>query len=350
MKSSINGINILGIASVLPPDIFDISSMGHFLGEKRVNRIMKSTGIKSVHFVKDGVTASDLCISAARELFSQLNIDKDTIDAVVFVSISPDYRTPATSAIIQHKLGLSKDVVAFDINYGCSAFVYGLYQATMLIKAGGCKRVLLCNGDIQSKLINPKDTSMKMIVGDAGTATIVEKGNDTLHFVFKTDGSGYESLIIPAGGVKIPYSDATKEVFVDDDGNERTKNDLYMNGMEIMRFALTEVPEVIEQLLAYAVLKKEDVGIFAFHQPNKLILDYLKNQIGIKDGAMPIALENTGNTASASIPLMLTEKNEELEKTKLEKVVACGFGVGLSVAAATLNLSKTNILKTVIYR
>jgi len=345
MQVQLSGLHIGGITATIPKHSESVDIFKDVFGEKKIKRIKKSTGVEVVHTVPKGVTASDLCFDAASRLINELDIASDSIDGILFVSFSPDYKAPATSIILQNRLNLNTESVAMDINYGCSAFVYGLYQAGLLIKAGGCKRVLLCTGDTQSKMINEKDRAMKMIVGDAGTATIIEEGQDTFNFYLKAIGAKYDKLIIPAGGYRQPCSEETKKEIRDEDGNIRTAENLYMNGMEVMKFALTEVPPAVDKVLNMAVLKKADINLFAFHQPNKLILDYLSNSMGISSEKMPVGLQQTGNTGSASIPLLLTVLKERgFDFGKAENVIACGFGIGLSLGAVNINLSNSVVL------
>ena len=344
MKATISGVHIAGIATVAPPKVVTTDSYAEFFGEKKIRRIKRSTGVESVHVVEPGVTASDLCCEAAEKLMQKLGVDKSSIDALVFVSISPDYRAPGTAGIMQGKLGLSEEIIAIDLTFGCSGYVYGLYEAALLLK-GGCKRVLLCAGDTQSTLVNEKDRSMKMLVGDAGSATIVEEGSDTMQFYFKTVGSGYESLIIPAGGCRMPSSAETSIEIEDEDGNIRSKENLFMDGMGVMKFALTEVPLAMDKMYEMTGCSKEDVDLFAYHQPNKLILDYLSNSMEIPAEKMPVGLQRVGNTASASIPMLLhTLYDRGFDFKTKEKIIACGFGIGLSIGAARLNLKKTEFV------
>ncbi len=344
MQCTIDGVCIRAIASDLPEQVVSVDSYTDFFGPKKVKRLKKSTGIESVHVVSSGETASDLCLRAAEKIFLKSDISKDSIDGVVFASISPDYRAPGTAGIIQDRLGLSTDIVALDLTFGCSAYIYGLYEASMMIKAGGCERVLLCTGDTQSRLVNDKDRSMKMLVGDAGTATVVERGNDSFSFYFKTVGSGYQSLIIPAGGCRLPADADTCREVEDEAGNIRSRNDLYMNGAEVMKFALAEVPTAMDQLYKKLNLTKEEVDLFAFHQPNKLILDYLKNAMELDDVKCPVGLQHVGNTASASIPLLLTTLQEQgYDFHTAKEVIACGFGIGLSIGAVHVDLSQMQV-------
>lgn len=342
MICKMEGLSLRAVSSHIPEKEIPIDSYVDFFGEKKVKRLKRSTGVEFVHVVSPEETASDLCVKAAENLFEKEKISRDSIDGIVFVSISPDYRAPGTAGILQDRLGLSEDVVAVDLTFGCSGYIYGLYEAGMLIKAGGCKRVLLCAGDTQSLLVNENDRSMKMLVGDAGTVSIIEAGQDSWEFYFKTVGSGFQNLIIPAGGCRHPSTEATRKERVDADGNVRRDVDLYMNGGEVMKFALSEVPVAVDTLCEEVGVEKEQINLFAFHQPNKLILDYLKNLIGIPDEKAPVGLRHVGNTASASIPVLLTTLAANgYDYSSAKDVIACGFGIGLSIGATHVNLSDT---------
>lgn len=350
MLVSIDNVSIAGIAAAVPPKVVKIEEYTEVFGEKKIKRIKKSTGVEEVRVVDNGIITSDLCCEAAQKLLKELNLEPDDIDGIVFSSFSPDYKAPATSIIMQHRLGLRKDVVAMDISFGCSGYVYGLYQACMLVSAGGCRRVLLCAGDTQSLMVNPKDRSMKMLIGDAGSATIIEKGKKSFKFNMGCDGSGYQSIIIEAGGYRMPCDASTGIEVEDVDGNIRSKEDLHMNGMEVMKFALSAVPPTIEQVLNLADIGKDEVDLFAMHQPNKMILESLCMEMDIDPKVMPVGLGKTGNTSSASIPLLLaTLKDQGYDFQNASKVVMCGFGVGLSIGAIVLDLESTKVLSVLNY-
>lgn len=336
---------IKGISAAIPSGQLDLKSLGSLYGEEEVKRIIASTGIEQVRTAKEGQCTSDLCASAAELLLERLEVNPSTVDGIVFVSQTPDYIMPATSALLQHRLGLPTTAAAFDINYGCSGFVYGLYQASMMIEAGGCERVLICAGDTSTRLVHPNDRSVRMVFGDGGSAALVEKGESQSFFLLRTDGSGADNLMVPAGGARNPISEQTSIPTEAEDGNIRNEETLYMNGMEIMTFALKEVPAMINELLEETGWKKDEVGTFALHQANKFMLEYLRKKMKLQKTSVPIAVSTVGNTGPASIPLMLTIKHKELsEGNQLEKVICCGFGVGLSWAACSLDLSRAVIL------
>jgi 3-oxoacyl-[acyl-carrier-protein] synthase-3 len=342
MKVSIDNIAITGIATALPANTLDLATLASLYGDNEVRLIMSGTGIKSVRVAPEGMQASDLCMAAASNLLKNLDIDPATIDGIVFVSQTPDLVMPATSAMMQHRLGISTNAVAFDINYGCSGYIYGLYQAAMLIAKGGCSRVLLCAGDVITPLLHPDDHNVRMILGDAGSATLIESGDYDLDFALKTDGSGMQHLRLD----RLNHLTSA--------GDNKSRSDLsrvgylHMNGSEIMTFALREVPLIIEELLSMKGWCSDEVGSYALHQANHFMLNYLRKKMRLSIDSVPIAVENTGNTGPASIPLLLSLTHNQLrEEGRLEKVVMCGFGVGLSWGATALNLSNAKIFAPV---
>lgn len=335
---------ITGIAVSVPGQKFALTQLADIWGEKEIKQIMAATGIYSVRIAPKGMTTSDLCFDAAKNLFAAMDVTAESVDGIVFVTQTPDYIAPPTSPLLQNRLGLPTTCVAFDINYGCSGYIYGLLQANLLINANTCTRVLVCTGDINSAMISPRDRSVRMVFGDAGSATLVEQGADETYFEVGTDGS-IEYLVIPAGGGRNPSTDETKKEKEYEAGNFRSLEHLHMDGAQVMNFALQRVPSVITSVLKYAGWDKESVGTFALHQANKFLLEYLRKKMRVKPEAVPFSSSMVGNTGPASIPLMLSLEAQRLgEQKRLKRVVMCGFGVGLSWGAVTANLESTKIL------
>jgi len=347
MDTCISNLAIRGIATCLPGQSYQIESFGDMFGHQEVKRIMKGTGVRKVHIAPESICASDLCEAAAKRLLKQLHIEAVDIDGVVFVSQTPDYIFPATSALLQHRLGLPASAVAFDINYGCSGYIYGLYQASILVAAGGCSRVLVLVGDTFTRLIHPGDRSMRMVMGDGAAATLVEKGSDSLYFSIGTDGSGGDHIRIKAGGSRYPRTEETSNAYTDNDGNVRNDETVHMNGFKVMSFALTQVPLTIDRVLAQASWPKDTVNLFALHQANELMIEFLRKKIKVSKDVLPSTLQETGNTGPASIPLMLSAIGDDFAEEKRKRSVPCGFGVGLSWGAVAADLSKTVILPTI---
>ena len=341
MKTILNGIQIKAINSWLPKTNVEMLSFSEEYGEQEIKNIIKTTGVERVRIADKTMTSSDMCFNAAESLIAQYGIDKEEIDGMVFVSQTTDWILPATSISLQDRLGLSKETVCIDIHYGCSGYIYGLFQAALWIAAGACQNVLVLAGDTTSQMINPKDKSLRLVFGDCGTATIVSKGNNPIGFDIKSDGSGSDRLIVPAGGFRMPISAETSVLEWDNDKNGRTKNDLFMDGMSIFNFANMQVSKNVDRLLKAMQWNKEDVGLFCLHQANKFMVDYVRKRLKAPAEKVPINVRDYGNTGPATIPLLLSDLCSEEYGYDLSKVVMAGFGVGLSWGSIAANLCET---------
>ena len=342
MKVKIKGIKISAISSCVPREKLDLYSLSINFGEAEVNKIINTTGIKSVRQANKDTTTSDLCYLSSIKVLSECGIEPKEIDGLIFVSQTADYKMPQTSHILQNRLGLKKDTICFDMPIGCNGYIYGLFQASLLIQSGACEKVLVLCGDTTTKLINDQDRSLKMVFGDGGSSTLVEKGKHELSFIIYSDGEKFKDLIVNSGGCRMPYTELNNQLIVDADGNARTNSNLYMDGMSIFNFAIKCVPPLIDEILGYNNWKKEEVNLFALHQANKFMIDYLRKKLKVGLDKMPVVVDGFGNTGSATIPILLTESLNNINN----KVVLCGFGVGLSWGAATCDLSETKIIKT----
>lgn len=335
MIADIDGIHIAAINSALPHKLLTVNEYTNgMVTEKEAKRLAKNTGFEMLRISDERVATSDLCFSAAENIFLQSSVKKQDVDAIVFVSQTSDYLLPATSHVLQNRLELSEEIIALDINQGCSGYVYGLFVSSMLVNSGKCKNVLLCAGDTISKLTAETDRATRTIFGDAGTATIISKGNQTISFQMNSLGKDYSAIIVENSRFK--------------GNNQVEKNSfLHLDGMEIMNFTLDVVPQNIKKLLNYIHVDKNEIDLFACHQANQLILLSLADKLGIDKAKLPFVANRIGNTSSASIPLIFTENYYDAKQAGLKKVIACGFGVGLSVATAYINLSNTEILRTI---
>jgi 3-oxoacyl-[acyl-carrier-protein] synthase III len=306
------------------------------------DKILLKTGIEFRHISAETETAVDLGIGAAKQLFAQDPTVKDAVDYLIFCTQTPDYFLPTSACIIQDALGLKKTIGAIDINQGCSGYVYGLSLAKGLIASGIVSNVLLITADTYTKLINPKDISVRALFGDGATATLVshDQGDDQAlsigDFIFGTDGAGHQDLIVPAGGFRCPTSPSTSVEAQDNHGNIRSREQLYMDGAKILIFGLSVVPKAIQSLLDKESLEIDDIDHFVFHQASLLMLEKLSKKLKLQPEKMPIALQSTGNTVSSSIPITLQKCRAEGRIKSSEKLLLMGFGVGLSWAACTL--------------
>jgi 3-oxoacyl-[acyl-carrier-protein] synthase-3 len=342
-QSRLEGVRVTGVTSVVPSgvrsiqedaDIFDLS-------DSQIKRLQRDIGIDKRHVTVKEECASDLCEFAAKLLLSELKYDPLSIDGLLLVTQTPDYFQPATSCVLHGRLELGKDCATFDINLGCSGYVYGLWLASMMIATGACKRVLMLAGDTISRCVSPYDRSVAPLFGDAGSATMIEKGADdsAITFVMHTDGKGYKHLIVPAGGFRNRSSRETNQVFERQDGNLRREEHLYMNGAEIFTFSIKEVPSLINEALAASNWLKDEVDYFVLHQANKFIIQNIVKKLGASlEKAPHDVFAKYGNQSSASIPVTICENFSSVLKDRSMKMILAGFGTGLSWAACALSL------------
>lgn len=345
MKVTFENVLIKSIACSVPSKVIDLRELYKGANALEIEKIIKTTGISKIREADVRETSSDLCQFAAETILTDEEIG--SIDGLLFVSQTRDHVLPQTSIILQHKLALSTDIICIDMPLGCSGYIYGLFMASALIESRACSNVLVLAGDTTSRLINPRDRAVKMVFGDAGSATLMKRGRSQCSFVIKSDGSGAKDLIVPAGGYRFPRTDQTCIVGEREPGNFRSDEDLYMDGMGIMNFAIKEVPLIIDDLLEMRSWRKDEIGAYVFHQANEFMVKYLAKKMKLNLSQVPICVEGFGNTGPASIPLTLCETMYP-EKGVLSKTIMCGFGVGLSWGAASFDLSQTKFYKTAI--
>ena len=332
--SRIDGVRLAGIAMAVPANVRTFEDDVEAFGEEDARKISAATGVRSRRVAGIGLCTSDLCAAAADRLLNDLDWDRGSLDALVFVSQTPDHVLPSTSCLLQARLNLPKRCAAFDVNLGCSGYVYGLWIVSSLLAAGGVRRALLLVGDTISRLASPLDRSVAPLFGDAGTATALEWCADAgpIWFNLGTDGAGGEHLIVPAGGFRRPR---TAETSVRGDGI-RSDEDLLMNGAEVFAFTLREVQPMVKSVLSAAGATADEVDAFVFHQANSFMLKHLARRMRLPENKVVLALEDYGNTSSASIPLTLTHVLSGRLKTESLLLALAGFGVGFSWGAAVL--------------
>lgn len=347
MKVKINNIAIKAIASWLPENVLEMSALKETYGAQEVETVLRTTGIERVRVADSTMCSSDMCQYAAEHLLQNEGIDRAEIDGLVFVSQTSDWIIPSTAIALQERLGLSKETVCIDIHYGCSGYIYGIFQAASWISIGACKNVLVLAGDTSSRMVNPNDRSLKMVFGDCGTVTLVTQGNSEIGFYIQSNGKGSGSLIIPAGGFRLPISPETSQLEWDEDKNGRTKNDLYMNGMDIFNFAINAVPKNIKSLLENMDWEKEQVGLYALHQANEFMVSFIRKKMRVDESVVPIDCREYGNTGPATIPLLLSDLCSQNHAYDLSKVIMSGFGIGLSWGSIAADLHETHFYEPI---
>ncbi|HNE93482.1 MAG TPA: ketoacyl-ACP synthase III, partial [Chitinophagaceae bacterium] len=262
---------------------------------------------------------------------------------MIFISQTRDYILPNTACIIQNKLGLSKTCMAFDIPLGCSGYTYGLSVAASILSNGCLKKALLIVGDVSASELSHKDKTTYMLFGDAVTVTALEFTEDTnevMHYNLQTDGSGYEAIIIPDGGLRNPFNKDSLELKEYKDKICRNNTQVFLDGMKVFEFSIREVAKNITQLLKFIDKNIFDFDYYIFHQANLLMNETIRKQLKLSKEVVPYSLEKYGNTSCGSIPLTLvSELNNQLNYEDKHYVFS-GFGVGLSWASAVINLNK----------
>ena len=339
-----HNIRIAAINAAVPSQIVALESLSAQFGEDKVRRFKESTGIQQFHKTAEHQTASDLCYAAAENIICQKKIDRDEIGALIFVAHSADYRRPATACVLHKRLQLNKDCMAFDISLGCSAFVYGLQTTCALMQSSNIQKALLLVGETLTKMTHPKDQSVAMLFGDAGSAILLEKTDyqSEIKGLLKTDGTGYQTIIAPAGGFR--NMNATHDEIVFEDGNVRTLYNTIMQGENVFSFSITDVPRTIREFLAFTSTTIDDYDCFAMHQANRLILQTIAKKFKINREKMPICLDRYGNTSAAAIPLSLCDAYGSNSGNAKLRTLMCGFGVGLSWGVCSANVNTEDIL------
>lgn len=325
---------ITGILTVVPTNERSfLEEMKNFnFPEARSLKLKEVMGYDKRRLVEPGVCVSDLAVFGLQNLFDRGLLNRDEIDVLLVATMSPDHFMPATSSIIQGRLGLKQDMVCLDMNLACSGFVVGLIQAFMLLEQESIRKVVLINGDVLSRKTSPKDRNIYPLVGDAASITIIERDpkDSVIHASMKADGSRCEALMIPAGGFRLPSSPETAVLEDVGDHNLRAKDHLRMDGTAIFNFVQVEVPPQIESMLARAGVSKEEVDYFLCHQPNRFMLQKLADKMKVPYAKMPSnVVEHFGNSGGATIPTAITfNLSNELKNGQFLACLA-GFGGGL---------------------
>lgn len=342
---------ITGISIVVPKNEINIyDEAGYYGGSiKKIDRMRKMVGFWKRRVADKETTSADLAYDAARNLIKDMKIDKNEIDALLFVVQQPDVINPATSYFIHDKLGLSQNCIASDINQGCAGWVFGLHLASQMIESGAYKKVLLLNGDTPSVNIDPADRNSAPIFGDGGSATLVEytEEENLSYYNIETVSSGFEAIIPPFTGARFRVNifDDKECEFMDKLRKERLTMPSgmvvpllggYLDGLAVFDFTIKFVPENIKKALKYANLTQDDINVLCLHQANKQIIQSVAAEAGFDEAKAPYsAFENYGNNTMCSIPTTIACLDKE---TKKEKLLCCGYGNGLVSATAILNL------------
>lgn len=340
-----NGIGISAMAAAVPSHIIENLKYTEYFPEEQVKEVVEKVGIYERRFADDLTCSSDLCFAAAQKLIIDNQINRDEIDLLVFVSQTQDYRMPATSITLQHRLGLGNHCIAFDVNLGCSAFIYGMSVVYSMMQTGNIRKALILDGETRSKVYSPKDRRSAFIFGDAGVAALVEcnekYGETTLSL--NSDGSRADLIMIKGGGYRHMSSEETlKERVVDEYGNIRSDEQGYMRGGDVFNFVIREIPRDIKKTMTEAGVTNDDIDYFCFHQANNFINAYIAKKMKLDLIKIPHTIEKYGNTSSVSVPLtIVSELKGKLDGKKT--LMLSAFGVGMTWATGIVSFVDTRI-------
>jgi len=330
---------IMDISSHLPVHTLSNEELATVFPDWPAEKILEKTGIHCRHIAAPDETAGDLACAAAQALFAKGKVAAEDIDFILLCTQAPDYFLPTTACVLQHRLGIPTHAGALDINLGCSGYVYGLSLANGLIQSGAASKVLLLTADTYSKFIHPMDKSVRTLFGDGATATVIaatEGGAGIGPFIFGTDGAGADHLIVATGACREARSQQSAQALQDASGNWRARDNLFMNGGEVMSFSLTQVPRALDAILRKAGWSIHEVDSVFLHQANKFMLDALRKKMKLPLEKTPVRLADVGNTVSSTIPLTMQPLLDLNALPAGSRHVLIGFGVGYSWAACTI--------------
>jgi 3-oxoacyl-[acyl-carrier-protein] synthase-3 len=330
----LENISIRGLTSVVPKNTETIEDLEKMIGHDTAVKISKATGIVNRRIATAETCISDLMEFGAKSLLDELNWSPESVDVLIVVTQTADYRLPANACLIQNKLKLSKNAIVFDINLGCSGYVFGLFNIASIMQATGLKRALLLVGDTTSHFTREDDRSIRPLFGDAASITALEydKAAAPMKFNLGSDGSGAPYLIVKDGGMRTP---------------SENKPELFMDGTQVFAFTLREIPKNIAEILDGKDISEIDKVVL--HQANSIIIDKLGQKINASPDQLVKAMENYGNTSSASIPLAISCNLADEVMTSKKTILMSGFGVGWSWGSAIINFDNLSVCNTIEY-
>lgn len=324
--STLSHVRFAGMATCVPKRV--VSNLTDCKPQIRAERerLVRNIGIETRRLSQTWQCFSDLAFEATEKLLHTLDWQRDEIDALIVVTQTPDYLAPSTAIILQDRLGLPTSTIAFDVNLGCSAYPFGLHLLGSMIASGAVKKGLLLVGDKAGSLDDP-------LFSDAGTATALEFDADAppMYFDLNSDGSGHKAIMMPVGGHREPVGIQHLMPFRNGEHDHwRRGIDLVLDGPAVLSFSTQRVPPAVQQLLDYAKAPIDQVDYFIFHQANRMINETIRRKLELPVEKVPSTLRYFGNTSGASLPVTMTACIREALEKRGNRVLLCGFGIGLS--------------------
>ena len=341
MISEISGIRVAGIAAAVSQKWQAVSDLTDE-SEAMIQKFISKTGVRGRYSASVNQTTADFCYAAAEALLRHKDVPRDQIGVLVYVTQSPDYRMPATGYVLQHRLALSKDCMVFDVNLGCSGYVYGLSILSSLMQNGNCRYGLLLAGDTAAREFSQRKKEKTghtagLLFGDAGSATLLEKCGEesVMTFILNADGGGYRCIIAPYAGWRNP------------DGPGGKGHVSQMDEIGVFNFATEEAPAQIHEYMERCGTTPESYDCMVLHQANLMIMKRVAKKSGFSAEKNLISMDRFGNTSSASIPLTLVDAYGEKGGDEYIRALCCGFGVGLSWGTTCVSVRSEDIIPLV---
>lgn len=332
--SKFNNIKISGISAAVSNTWTSIDSFITEDNAATIEKFKKMTGVQGRYDAGVNQTTSDFCFVAAQHLMEAKKVSADKIGALVFVTQTSDYRVPATACVLHHRLGLAKDCIAFDVNLGCSGYTYGLGILASMMENSNVGKALLLAGDTSAKERDPSQitksaNSFRLLFGDSGTATLLEKTDEATPIVsaYRTDGSGYKAIIAPYGSWRNPQPGTSE-----------------MDDIAVFNFTISEVPSLIKEFMVLEGTDPEDYEYLVPHQANLYVLKQMSKRAGFPMEKVLVSIDKFGNTSSSSVPISLVKEFGDSEEKRKLHALFCGFGVGLSWSVVSVEVNTADII------
>ncbi len=339
-------IGIRAMSACVPKNVVYNKDLGYLIPEEEIEKTIQNIGINERRIVDSDCCASDLCYKAAVQLMHDNEIDPMSIDVLLFMSQTSDYRIPATAPLLQHRLGLSTDTLAMDLTLGCSGYVFALSTAYAYANMG--LRVLLLDGETFSKIVNKRDKVDWPLYGDGATATLIERGNyPESIFMLHTDGSGRDAVIIN-DGMRNPITADSLLEKPNANGDIHTGLEVYMDGMAVFNFAMKRVPKSIKAIAEASSISLDEIDWLIFHQANRFMTDFFVKKLKFNPERVPYCIDRYGNTSSTSVPLTIVSELHDKLRTG-DRLVMTGFGAGLSWGTASMVMGNCKITPVIEY-
>lgn len=338
---TIKGVRMEAISAVVPKKVVNNREFAKEHFEEDMTATINALGIEQRHVCANPeTTALDMCCKAAECILNDGKIAREDIGAIVFVTQTPDMLIPNNASVAQFRLGLQKDTLAFDINHACAGWIYGLWNASLVAKNLN-KKVLLLDGDTNSKYVSPWDKGTALLFGDCGTATVVSPADKVpdWYFTFDTDGSKASATTLDIG-FKHQLTEKAFEYEVQKDGGKRRQIDMYMDGASIFTHGFQKIPKLVGELMDELETDESEYDRLIAHQANELLLRKIGKKLGFEEEKQAIITKEFGNSSSTCIPLIISYEKDKGTKHPLLYAI----GAGVSISVGDINIDGVNNL------